>query len=291
MTHIDIQYKNIVKDIIENGHIHKNRTGIDTLSVFGTSVRLNLQEGFPILTTKKVFYRQAFHETLWMFIQGSSDCKYLKDNNTTIWDEWICYDNDHPNGTIGNLYGPVLRAYRVNREDPNNTIDQLQRCIDLIKSNPNSRRIVMTAFDPRFVADEQLSFEDNVKAGNGVLNPCHSNFIQFKVIDGKLSGYFLTRSNDLFLGAPFNYIGAALLVHMVAHVCELDVGEIIYNAADTHIYVNHLDALKEQITRDPYPLPKLIIKRKVTDINDFKFEDFELQNYNSHPALKADVAI
>lgn len=199
MSHIDIQYKEIVEKILQEGHLHKNRTGIDTLSVFGTSVRLNLQEGFPILTTKKVFYRQAFHETLWMFIQGSSDCKYLKDNNTTIWAEWTCYDEDHPNGTIGNLYGPVLRAYRVNREDPSNTIDQLQRCIDLIKTNPNSRRIVMTAFDPRFVADEQLSFEDNVKTGNGVLNPCHSNFIQFKVTDGKLSGYFTQRSGDFFL--------------------------------------------------------------------------------------------
>ncbi len=291
MAHVDIQYKEIVEKILKEGHLHKNRTGIDTLSVFGTSVRLNLQEGFPILTTKKVFYRQAFHETIWMFIQGSSNCKYLKDNNTTIWAEWTCITDDNPDGTIGNLYGPVLRAYRKDRNNPNDTIDQLQRCIDMIKTNPNSRRIVMTAFDPRFVADEKLSFMENIEAGNGVLNPCHSNFIQFKVIDGKLHGYFLTRSNDLFLGAPFNYIQAALLVHMIAHVCELDVGEVIYNVADTHIYTNHIDVLKEQITREPYPLPKLVIKRKVTDINDFKFEDFELQDYNSHPALKADVAI
>lgn len=193
MSHVDIQYKEIVEKILKEGHLHKNRTGIDTLSVFGTSVRLNLQEGFPILTTKKVFYRQAFHETLWMFIQGSSDCTYLKDNNTTIWAEWSQYTDQYPNGTIGNVYGPVLRSFRLNREDPDNTIDQLQRCIDMIKTNPNSRRIVMTAFDPRFVADESLSFLENVEQGNGVLNPCHSNFIQFKVIDGKLHGYFVTR--------------------------------------------------------------------------------------------------
>jgi thymidylate synthase len=156
--------------------------------------------GFPILTTKKVFYRQAFHETLWMFIQGSSDCTYLKDNNVTIWDEWCTsYSDKYPNGTIGNIYGTVLRSYRLDKEDPNNTIDQLQRCIDMIKNNPNSRRIVMTAFDPRFVADESLSFDENVKAGNGVLNPCHSNFIQFKVVGNKLSVYSVTRSNDFFL--------------------------------------------------------------------------------------------
>lgn len=488
MNNVDKQYIDLVKNILEKGEPHADRTGVGTLSLFGTSLRFDLSKGFPILTTKKVFYRQAFHETLWMFIQGSSDCTYLKDNNTTIWSEWTCYFGDYfdntrkrgwvknkplqkfqdydvlrgfpiagvskedvplaklwtsmmkrcylksahnyrfygakgifvdkrwhcvktfikdvkqlPNwklkknnwnlyeldkdyynsncyskdncvwlhtaennlyiddpieitdsegnseiylsfneaekytnipsstlnrwvskgisekcdlkyrkyvgyffkkikkegysfrilfhATIGNLYGTVLRAYRINREDPNNTIDQLQRCIDMIKTNPNSRRIVMTAFDPRFVADEKLSFLENVEAGNGVLNPCHSNFIQFKVVNGKLSGYFLTRSNDVCLGAPFNYIQAALLIHMVAHVCDLEVGEVIYNVADTHIYTNHIDVLKEQITREPYPLPKLIIKRKVTDINDFKFEDFELQDYNSHPILKADVAI
>lgn len=193
MNTVDSQYLALAQNILNSGVGHKDRTGVGTKSLFGTSVRFDLSEGFPILTTKKVFYRQAFHETLWMFIQGSSDCSYLKENNTTIWAEWTQQTDDYPNGTIGNVYGPVLRSYRINREDPDNTIDQLQRCIDMIKTNPNSRRIVMTAFDPRFVADENLSFKENVEAGNGVLNPCHSNFIQFKVIDGKLSGYFVTR--------------------------------------------------------------------------------------------------
>lgn len=199
MNNVDKQYIDLVKNILEKGEPHADRTGVGTLSLFGTSLRFDLAEGFPILTTKKVFYRQAFHETLWMFIQGSSDCTYLKDNNTTIWSEWSQYTAEYPNGTIGNMYGTILRSYRLNREDPNNTIDQLQRCIDMIKTNPNSRRIVMTAFDPRFVADEKLSFLENVEAGNGVLNPCHSNFIQFKVVNKKLSGYFTQRSGDLFL--------------------------------------------------------------------------------------------
>jgi len=158
-----------------------------------------MSEGFPILTTKKVFYRQAFHETLWMFIQGSSDCAYLKDNKVSIWDEWLVKTPEFPEGTIGNIYGTVLRNYRIDKLDKNNTIDQLQSCIDMIKTNPNSRRIVMTAFDPRFVADETLSFKENVEKGNGVLNPCHSNFIQFKVTNNKLSAYFVQRSGDLFL--------------------------------------------------------------------------------------------
>jgi len=199
MNNVDKQYIDLVKNILEKGEPHADRTGVGTPSLFGTSLRFDLAEGFPILTTKKVFYRQAFHETFWMFIQGSSDCKYLKDNNTTIWAEWTCITDDNPDGTIGNLYGPVLRAYRKDRNNPNDTIDQLQRCIDMIKTNPNSRRIVMTAFDPRFVADEKLSFLENVEAGNGVLNPCHSNFIQFKVVNKKLSGYFTQRSGDLFL--------------------------------------------------------------------------------------------
>ena len=199
MNNVDSQYISIVKEILEKGSLHQDRTGVGTLSLFGTSVKFDLSKGFPVLTTKKVFHRQAFHETLWMFIQGSTDCTYLKDNNTSIWDEWTCYTDEYPNGTIGNLYGPVLRAYRINREDPDNTVDQLQRCIDMIKTNPNSRRIVMTAFDPRFAADENLSFKENVEAGNGVLNPCHSNFIHFKVVNGKLSGHFTQRSGDFFL--------------------------------------------------------------------------------------------
>jgi thymidylate synthase len=199
MNNVDVQYIKLVENILETGTNHSDRTGVGTLSLFGTSLRFNLSEGFPILTTKKVFYRQAFHETLWMFIQGSSDCTYLKDNNTTIWGAWTQYTDKYPNGTIGNMYGTVLRSYRLNKEDPDNIIDQLQRCVDMIKTNPNSRRIVMTAFDPRFVADENLSFSENVAVGNGVLNPCHSNFIQFKVVDGKLSGYFTQRSGDLFL--------------------------------------------------------------------------------------------
>lgn len=171
-----------------------DRTGVGTYSVFGTTIRHKMSEGFPILTTKKVFYRQAIHETLWMFIQGSSDCTYLKDNKVNIWAQWLQNTPEYPNGTIGNIYGTVLRSFRVDREDPNNTIDQLERCIDLIKTDPNSRRIVMTAFDPRFVADAELTFKENVEAGNGVLNPCHSNFIQFKVTNNKLSAYFVQRS-------------------------------------------------------------------------------------------------
>lgn len=153
-----------------------------------------MQDGFPILTTKRVAFKSALHETLWMFIQGSSDCTYLKENNVTIWDEWVtAYSDEFPNGTIGNMYGTVMRSYRLNETDSTKTIDQLQNCIDLIKKNPNSRRIVMTAFDPRFVAKDELSFEENVKEGRGVLNPCHSNFIQFNVSNGYLDLYTVQR--------------------------------------------------------------------------------------------------
>jgi thymidylate synthase len=290
---IDSQYLAIAEEILNYGEDHADRTGVGTKSLFGVTIRHDLSTGFPLLTTKFVSFKSALHETLWMFIQGSSDCTYLKNNNVTIWNEWAVVNNDtNSNGTIGNLYGPILRSYRVDKNDPTQVIDQLQNCIDMIKNTPNSRRIVMTAFDPRFAAKENLTFEENVAAGNGVLNPCHSNFIQFKVTgDGKLNAYFLTRSNDWLLGAPFNLAAAGFLVHMIAHVCDLEPGMLVYNAVDAHIYNNHQDSIRLQLPRQEYASPRLLINRKVTDINEFTFEDFELVDYNYHPAIKAPVAI
>lgn len=290
----DETYFEICKDILNTGTVSKNRTGVDTISKFGVTYRHNLQDGFPILSTKRVAFKAALHETLWMFIQGSSDCTYLKENNVTIWDSWVtAYSEEFPNGTIGNMYGTVMRSYRINRDEPNNTLDQLQNCIDLIKLNPNSRRIVMTAFDPRFVAKDELSFEENVKEGRGVLNACHSNYIQFNVRENKyLDIYTVQRSADMYLGKPFNIIQVALLLSMVAQITNLIASEIIYSIADAHIYENHLEAFKIQFEQPINKTPvTLVIDPTVQNINDFKFEHFTLENYCPGPIIKAPVAV
>ena len=226
-----------------------------------------------------------------MFIQGSSDCTYLKENNVKIWNEWLVKTTQFPDGTIGNLYGPVLRSFRKNKDDAEDTIDQLQRCIDIIKTDPTSRRIRMISFDPRFTADANLTFEENVTNGNGVLSPCHSNFIQFNVSNGYLDMLTVQASADIFLGLPFNFVQAGLLLSMVAQVTNLKPREVIYNIANAHIYENHIDAIMTQVKNESYRLPVLKINPEKTNINDFVFSDFELIDYKNSGSIKASVAI
>ena len=279
---VDAEYHKLCAHIMRNGFDKSDRTGTGTRSVFGYQMRFNMQLGFPILTTKKVAFNSALHETLWMFCQGSSHTKYLEDNNVKIWDEW------KQNGSIGNVYGPVLRNFEVSGEQ---NIDQLQTCIDLIKNSPDSRRIVMTTWDPRTIADGSKTFQQNIDEGKGVLAPCHGTVIQFYVVNGYLCLQMYVRSNDIMLGCPFNIVGYALLLSMVAHICKLRVGELIYTVGDAHIYSNHFEQVDLQLTRFSFDIPQLRINRDVSNINDFKFEDFELVGYQSHPPIKASVAI
>ena len=264
LNSVDLQYQELCKEILNQTNLRNNRTKINTYSIFGRSLRFNLKEGFPIITTKKVAWKSAFHETLWMFCQGNPDCKYLKENNVKIWNEWIQTNEEYPNGTIGNLYGQVLRHYKIN---DNSQIDQLQNCIDLIKNNPNSRRIIMTAWDPKTIADDSATFLENVNNGKGVLAPCHGTFIHFYVNGNTLDMSTYQRSVDICLGLPFNIVGYSLLLHMVAHVCNLEVCELVYFLGDTHLYENQLDAINQQLTiHTSYELPKLIINKKIISI-------------------------
>lgn len=261
-------YLDLLEDIMENG-IHKDdRTGTGTISVFGRQLRFDLTQGFPLLTTKRLHIRSIVHELLW-FISGSTNIRYLQENGVTIWDEWADEEGD-----LGRVYGAQWRTWRA----PNGeTIDQIARVIEQIRSNPDSRRHLVSAWNPAEVDDMALP-------------PCHYAF-QFYVADGKLSCMFQMRSVDTFLGLPFNIASYALLTHMVAEQCDLQVGDLIWTGGDVHIYSNHVEQVKLQLTREPYPLPKLIIKRKPESIFDYRYEDFEFEGYQHHPGIKAPIAV
>ncbi len=262
------QYTDLLRHVLANGNKKEDRTGTGTLSVFGHQMRFNLAEGFPLLTTKKVHLKSIIHELLW-FLQGSTNIAYLKENGVRIWDEWA-----DENGNLGPVYGYQWR----NWPKPDGThIDQISQVVESIKKNPDSRRLIVSAWN---VADV-----DQMK-----LPPCHA-FFQFYVADGKLSCQLYQRSADIFLGVPFNIASYALLTMMVAQVCGLKLGDFVHTLGDAHIYTNHMEQVSEQLTRDLRPLPQMKINPSVTDIFSFKFEDFELLNYDPHPAIKGVVAV
>jgi len=262
------QYHDLMKHVLEHGAKKEDRTGTGTVSVFGYQMRFDLQEGFPLLTTKKVHTKSIIHELLW-FLQGDTNIKYLKDNGVSIWDEWA-----DTNGNLGPVYGHQWRSWPTAKGE---TIDQITKVVEMIKKTPDSRRLIVSAWN---VADI-----DNMK-----LPPCHA-FFQFYVANGKLSCQLYQRSADIFLGVPFNIASYALLTMMVAQVCGLKAGEFVHTLGDAHLYTNHIEQTKLQLSRDFRPLPNMKINPEVKNIFDFKYEDFTIENYNPHPHIKAAVAV
>ena len=272
------QYHDLLKHLLENGTQKGDRTGTGTISCFGYQMRFNLSEGFPLLTTKKLHLKSIIHELLW-FIKGETNIQYLKNHKVRIWDEWA-----DENGDLGPVYGHQWRNW--NSEG----IDQIEVLIDQIKSNPNSRRMIVSAWNPSVLPDTTKSFTENVKNGKAALPPCHA-FFQFYVSEGKLSCQLYQRSADTFLGVPFNIASYALFTMMIAQVTDLQPGDFVHTFGDVHLYNNHIDQAKEQLSRDTRPLPQMKINPKIKDITAFTFEDFELINYDPHPHIKAAVSI
>ncbi len=273
------QYLDLLQHILDEGFQKGDRTGTGTISVFGHQMRFNLNEGFPLLTTKKVHLRSIIHELLWL-ISGDTNIKYLHDNKVSIWDEWA-----DDNGDLGPVYGAQWRNWN------NEGIDQIADVIDSIKNNPNSRRHIVTAWNPSVLPDERSKdFAANVAAGKAALPPCHA-FFQFYVADNKLSCQLYQRSADVFLGVPFNIASYSLLTMMIAQVCGLELGDFIHTFGDVHIYNNHIEQVKLQLSREPRPLPTMRLNPEIKGIFDFKYEDFKLENYNPYDAIKADVSI
>jgi thymidylate synthase len=272
------QYLDLVKHVLETGAQKGDRTGTGTKSVFGYQMRFDLSEGFPMVTTKKLHLKSIVYELLW-FLNGDTNIKYLNDNGVKIWDEWA--DEE---GNLGPVYGAQWRNWD-NRE-----IDQITELIDTLKTNPNSRRMLVSAWNPRVLPDTSQSFADNVAEGKVALPPCHA-FFQFYVSEGKLSCQLYQRSADIFLGVPFNIASYALLTMMIAQVCGYEPGDFIHTFGDAHIYNNHMEQLELQLSREPKPLPKMALNPAVKSIFDFKFEDFTLENYEPHPHIKGAVAV
>lgn len=262
------QYHELLQHILDNGVKKEDRTGTGTISVFGHQSRYDLSQGFPVVTTKKVHLRSIIHELLW-FLQGDTNIKYLKDNGVSIWDEWA-----DENGNLGPVYGHQWRSWPGKNGE---TIDQISKLIEQIKKNPDSRRLIVSAWN---VAD----------VDNMALPPCHTLF-QFYVAEGKLSCQLYQRSADTFLGVPFNIASYALLTMMIAQVCDLQSGDFVHTLGDAHLYSNHIEQAKLQLSRELRPLPTMKINPEVKDIFAFKFEDFELVNYDPHPHIKAEVAV
>lgn len=259
------QYLDMLRYVLENGVDKMDRTGVGTRSVFGQQMRFDLSKGFPLMTTKKMHLKSIIHELLW-FIKGDTNVKYLQDNGVRIWNEWA-----DENGDLGLIYGSQWRNW--NGEG----IDQLAQVVDKLKNNPNDRRMIVSAWNVSKIPEMHLP-------------PCHMMF-QFYVANGKLSCMLYQRSCDMFLGVPFNIASYALLTMMLAQVCDLEPGEFVHTLGDTHIYHNHFEQVKEQLRREPLPLPTMKLNPQVKDINDFKYEDFTLENYECYGAIKAQVAV
>ncbi len=272
------QYIDLVNTVLENGAEKGDRTGTGTKSIFGYQMRFNLSEGFPLLTTKKIHIKSVIHELLW-FIKGETNIKYLSDNGVRIWNEWA-----DKNGNLGPVYGYQWRNWN------NENIDQLSDVINTLKTNPNSRRMLISAWNPSVLPDTSKSFSENVANGKAALPPCHS-FFQFYVANNKLSCQLYQRSADIFLGVPFNIASYALLTEMLAQVCGFKSGEFIHTLGDAHIYNNHMKQIRLQLSRTPKPLPKLKLNPKIQNLFDFKYEDVEILNYEPHPAIKGIVSV
>jgi len=262
------QYLNLLRHVLENGSKRGDRTGIGTISVFGYQMRFDLSEGLPVVTTKKLHLRSIIHELLW-FLSGNTNISYLKENKVSIWNEWA-----DENGNLGPVYGKQWRRWET---ADGRVIDQIENIIDQIKNNPYSRRLIVSAWNAGEIEKMALA-------------PCHVLF-QFYVDKEKLSCQLYQRSVDSFLGLPFNIVSYSILTHMIAQQCNLEVGDFIWTGGDVHIYLNHLDQTKLQLTRYPHPLPKLKIKRKPKSIFDYKYEDFEIIGYQSHSAISAPIAV
>ena len=272
------QYHELLQHIKDHGVQKGDRTGTGTLSVFGYQMRFDLAEGFPLVTTKKLHLKSIIYELLW-FLRGDTNIAYLQENGVRIWNEWA----DH-NGDLGPVYGHQWRNW--NSEE----IDQITELIQTLKTNPNSRRMLVSAWNPSVLPDTQQSFAENVAQGKAALPPCHA-FFQFYVAEGKLSCQLYQRSADVFLGVPFNIASYALLTMMIAQVCGFEPGDFIHTLGDAHIYNNHLEQVELQLSRAPKPLPKMHLNPKVTDIFSFEFDDFSLEGYDPHPHIKGAVAI
>lgn len=262
------QYLDLVRKTLEEGTAKEDRTGTGTISIFGHQMRFRLDDGFPLVTTKKLHLRSIIHELLW-FLQGSTNVQYLRDNKVTIWDEWA-----DENGELGPVYGKQWRSWAT---ADGTTIDQISTLVDQIKSNPDSRRLIVSAWNVGEI--EKMA-----------LPPCHTIF-QFYVAKNKLSCQLYQRSADIFLGVPFNIASYSLLTMMLAQVCELEVGEFVHTIGDAHIYSNHIDQAKEQLKRSPYEKPQMHLNPEIKDIFGFKYEDFTLENYKAHPSIKAPIAV
>lgn len=274
-------YLDLLQHIIENGVQKGDRTGTGTLSVFAYQMRFDLQQGFPLLTTKKLHLPSIIHELLW-FLSGETNIDYLKQHNVRIWNEWAT-----ESGEIGPLYGKQWTAWQTPGGE---TINQIAQVIDTLKTNPNSRRMIVSAWNPADLPDESVSPQQNVENGKMALAACHA-FFQFYVAEGRLSCQLYQRSADTFLGVPFNIASYALLTHMVAQQTGYEVGEFIWTGGDVHLYNNTLEQAKIQLQREPYPLPRLHIKRKPNSIFDYQFEDFDILDYQAHPHIKAQVSV
>ncbi|MBF7690719.1 MULTISPECIES: thymidylate synthase [Acinetobacter] len=277
-------YLNLLQHILDNGGNKGDRTGTGTRSVFGHQMRFDLTKGFPLLTTKKVHFRSIVIELLW-FLKGDTNVKYLQDNKVSIWDEWATAEQtarfNRPAGELGPVYGHQWRNFGATQLDQGqyaqDGFDQIQWLIHEIKTNPDSRRLIVSGWNPQ-------------EANKVALPPCHTLF-QFFVHDGKLSCQLYQRSADVFLGVPFNIASYALLTHMIAQVCDLEVGDFVWTGGDTHLYANHFEQAKQQLSRDPLELCQLYLNPEIKNIFDFTFEDIEIRNYQSHPAIKAPVAV
>jgi len=275
------QYLELLEETLTTGCLKGDRTGTGTKSLFGRQLRFNLQEGLPLVTTKRLHTKSIIHELLW-FLKGDTNIKYLKDNGVSIWDEWAT-----ESGELGPVYGAQWRNWKGLEGE---SYDQVTALIEGIKNNPDSRRHIISGWNVADLPDETKSPQENVANGKMALPPCHLLY-QWYVAEGKLSGSLYIRSNDLFLGNPYNTCSLAIFTHMIAQQCDLDVGEIVISIGDCHLYSNHFEQAKLQLQREPKALPKLLIKRKPESIFDYRFDDFEISGYDPHPHISAPIAV
>lgn len=275
------QYLELMRYVRDHGVRKEDRTGVGTISTFGYQMRFNLADGFPLVTTKKCHLKSIIHELLW-FLKGETNIAYLQDNGVKIWNEWATAEGD-----LGPVYGAQWRSWLL---PDGSAVDQMAQVIEQIKTKPDSRRLIVSAWNPAFLPDETVAPDQNAAAGKMALPPCHTLF-QFYVLDGKLSCQLYQRSADILLGVPFNIASYALLTLMVAKVTGLEPGDFVHTFGDAHLYLNHLEQVETQLSREPLPLPQMKLNPEVSSLFDFTFDDFELLNYQSHPAIKAPIAV
>ena len=274
-------YLDLMQHVLKNGVNKGDRTGTGTKSVFGYQMRFDLQQGFPLVTTKKTHLKSIIHELLW-FLKGDTNTAYLREHGVSIWDEWA-----DEQGNLGPVYGYQWRNWPT---PDGQSVDQISELVKQIQSKPNSRRLIVSAWNVANLPDESIAPQDNVKNNKMALPPCHA-FFQFYVADGKLSCQLYQRSADIFLGVPFNIASYALLTMMIAQVCDLEVGEFIHTLGDAHLYNNHHEQVQTQLSREPYPLPVMTLNPAIKNIFDFTYDDFTLEHYQCHPGIRAPIAV